>query len=164
MKNRARVRCRLIYEPILRWHQWEAVHTQAHRTSKKAHFWSSSPYKNAQSSNNNKKNYKLYDLDLVKQDLLNHFYIRKGEKLENPSFGTVIWDVLFENFTEEVKTLVAQDIEDILNYDPRITVNSVIVDSTDQGLRIEADVTYLPFNINERMSLNFDRSNNTVTT
>jgi len=116
------------------------------------------------SSNNNKKNYKLYDLDLVKQDLLNHFYIRKGEKLENPSFGTVIWDVLFENFTEEVKTLVAQDIEDILNYDPRITVNSVIVDSTDQGLRIEADVTYLPFNINERMSLNFDRTNNTVTT
>lgn len=116
------------------------------------------------SSNNNKKNYKLYDLDLVKQDLLNHFYIRKGEKLENPSFGTVIWDVLFENFTEEVKTLVAQDIEDILNYDPRITVNSVIVDSTDQGLRIEAEVTYLPFNINERMSLNFDRTNNTVTT
>jgi hypothetical protein len=72
--------------------------------------------------------------------------------------------VLFENFTEEVKTLVAQDIEDILNYDPRITVNSVIVDSTDQGLRIEAEVTYLPFNINERMSLNFDRTNNTVTT
>lgn len=116
------------------------------------------------SSNNNKKNYKLYDLDLVKQDLLNHFYIRKGEKLENPSFGTVIWDVLFENFTEEVKTLVAQDIEDILNYDPRISVTSVIVDSTDQGLRIEAEVTYLPFNINERMTLNFDRTNNTVTT
>jgi len=116
------------------------------------------------SSNNNKKNYKLYDLDLVKQDLLNHFYIRKGEKLENPSFGTVIWDVLFENFTEEVRTLVAQDIEDILNYDPRISVGSVIIDSTDQGLRIEAEVTYLPFNINERMTLNFDRSNNTVTT
>ncbi len=116
------------------------------------------------SSNNNKKNYKLYDLDLVKQDLLNHFYIRKGEKLENPSFGTVIWDVLFENFTEEIRTLVAQDIENILNYDPRITVNSVIVDSTDQGLRIEAEVTYLPFNINERMSLNFDKNNNTVTT
>lgn len=116
------------------------------------------------SSNNNKRNYKLYDLDLVKQDLLNHFYIRKGEKLENPSFGTVIWDVLFENFTEEVRAIVSQDIEDILNYDPRVSVNSVIIDSTDQGLRIEAEVTYLPFNINERMTLNFDRSSNTVTT
>jgi phage baseplate assembly protein W len=114
------------------------------------------------SSNNNKRNYKLYDLDLVKQDLINHFYIRKGEKLENPSFGTVIWDVLFENFTEEVKTIVAQDIEDILNYDPRISVNSVIVDSTGQGIRIEADVTYLPFNVNERMILNFDRANNII--
>jgi len=114
------------------------------------------------SSNNNKKNYKIYDLDLVKQDLLNHFYIRKGEKLENPSFGTVIWDILFENFTEEVKTIVSQDIEDILNYDPRISVNSVIVDSTVQGIRIEADVTYLPFNVNERMVLNFDRANNII--
>jgi phage baseplate assembly protein W len=114
------------------------------------------------SSDNNKKNYKLYDLDLVKQDLLNHFYIRKGEKLENPSFGTVIWDILFENFTEEVKQIVSQDVETILNYDPRISVNAVIIDTTDQGLRIEADVTYLPFNINERMVLNFDKSNNTL--
>jgi hypothetical protein len=24
------------------------------------------------------RNYKLYDIDLVKQDLINHFYIRKG--------------------------------------------------------------------------------------
>jgi phage baseplate assembly protein W len=114
------------------------------------------------SSNNNKKNYKLYDLDLVKQDLLNHFYIRKGEKLENPSFGTVIWDILFENFTEEVKQIVSQDVETILNYDPRISVNAVIIDTTDHGLRIEADVTYLPFNINERMVLNFDKNNNTL--
>lgn len=114
------------------------------------------------SSNNNKKNYKLYDLDLVKQDLLNHFYIRKGEKLENPSFGTIIWDVLFENFTEEVKQLVSQDVETILNYDPRISVNAVIIDTTDHGLRIEADIVYLPFNINERMVLNFDKNNNTL--
>ena len=32
-----------------------------------------------------KNNFKLYDMELVKQDLLNHFYIRKGEKLENPN-------------------------------------------------------------------------------
>jgi len=37
----------------------------------------------------------LYDLALIKQDLINQFYIRKGEKLENPDFGTIIWDMLF---------------------------------------------------------------------
>ena len=108
-------------------------------------------------SNNSAQGFKLYDLDLVKQDLINHFYIRKGEKLENPNFGTIIWDVLFEQFTEEVKTLIAQDVEDIINYDPRIVVNSVLVDSTEQGIRIEADITYLPFNVNERMQFSFDK-------
>jgi hypothetical protein len=41
------------------------------------------------SSNETKNNFKLYDIELVKRDLMNHFYIRKGEKLENPNFGTI---------------------------------------------------------------------------
>ena len=114
------------------------------------------------SSKETAKNYKLYDIDLVKQDLLNHFYIRKGEKLENPAFGTVIWDMLFEQFTEDVKNIIAKDVEDIINYDPRIAVNEVQIDSTDQGIRIQADIVYIPFNVNERMTFNFDKTNSTV--
>jgi phage baseplate assembly protein W len=114
------------------------------------------------SSKETAKNYKLYDIDLVKQDLLNHFYIRKGEKLENPEFGTVIWDMLFEQFTEDVKNIIAKDVEDIINYDPRIAVNEVQIDSTDQGIRIQADIVYIPFNVNERMTFNFDRTNSTI--
>ena len=114
------------------------------------------------SSKETAKNFKLYDIDLVKQDLLNHFYIRKGEKLENPAFGTVIWDMLFEQFTEDVKNIIAKDVEDIINYDPRIAVNEVQIDSTDQGIRIQADIVYIPFNVNERMTFNFDKTNSTV--
>jgi phage baseplate assembly protein W len=109
------------------------------------------------SSKESNKNFKLYDIDLVKQDLINHFYIRKGEKLENPDFGTVIWDMLFEQFTPDVKEMIAKDVETIINYDPRLVVNEIQIDSTDQGMRIQADVTYVPFNINEKMTLNFDR-------
>ena len=114
------------------------------------------------SSKSPNRNYKVYDIDLVKQDLINHFYIRKGEKLENPNFGTVIWDMLFEQFTEEVKNIIAKDVEDIVNYDPRIVVNSVTVDSTDQGIRIEANVTYIPFNVSERMVFDFDKANSII--
>jgi phage baseplate assembly protein W len=108
------------------------------------------------------KNYKLYDIDLVKQDLMNHFYIRKGEKLENPEFGTVIWDMLFEQFTEDVKKIIAKDVEDIINYDPRISVNEIQIDTTEQGIRIQADIVYIPFNINERMTFNFDKANSVI--
>lgn len=113
-------------------------------------------------SRNTKFNYKLNDIDLVKQDIINHFYIRKGEKLENPDFGTIIWDVLFEPFTQEVKDLISKDVEAIINYDPRISVNSLTIDSTDQGIRIEADVTYIPFNIVEKMQFEFDRNNSVI--
>jgi phage baseplate assembly protein W len=110
------------------------------------------------SSKEANKNYKLYDINLVKQDLINHFYIRKGEKLENPEFGTVIWDMLFEPFTPEVKEIIAKDVEAIVNYDPRISIVEIQIDSTDQGMRIQADVVYIPFNITERMTMNFDKT------
>ena len=108
------------------------------------------------------KNFKLYDINLVKQDLINHFYIRKGEKLENPEFGTVIWDMLFEPFTPDVKEIIAKDVETIINYDPRFAVTEINIDSTDQGMRIQADLVYVPFNITERMTLNFDKNNNVI--
>jgi phage baseplate assembly protein W len=123
----------------------------------------SSPFKyKGFSSRETKNNFKLYDIDLVKQDLMNHFYIRKGEKLENPNFGTIIWDMIFENFTPEVKNLIVKDVEAIINYDPRIAVNSLTIDTTEQGIRIQADVVYLPFNVNERMTFDFDRANNII--
>jgi phage baseplate assembly protein W len=114
------------------------------------------------SSKENKNGYKLYDLDLVKQDIINHFYIRKGEKLMNPNFGTVIWDMIFEPFTEEAKEIIAKDVQDVINYDPRIVVNQVSVDTTEMGIRIEADITYIPFNVNERMRFDFDKNSQRI--
>ncbi len=113
-------------------------------------------------SQETKNKFKTYDIDLVKQDIVNHFYIRKGEKLMNPDFGTAIWDLLFEPFTEEVKRLITEDVEQIINYDPRIAINSVSIDATDMGIRIEAAITYLPFNINERMVFDFDKENKII--
>ena len=114
------------------------------------------------SSKEANKNFKLYDINLVKQDLINHFYIRKGEKLENPEFGTVIWDMLFEPFTPDVKEIIAKDVEAIINYDPRISVQDVQIDSTDQGMRIQVELIYRPFNITEKMTLDFDKNNRVI--
>lgn len=100
----------------------------------------------------------LYDIALIKQDLLNHFHIRQGEKLENPEFGCIIWDILFEPLTEMMKEIIVQNVTSIVNYDPRISVDRVVVDSFESGIQIECDLTYLPYNISESMRLQFDEN------
>lgn len=106
----------------------------------------------------NPKNYTLYDLALIKQDIINHFHIRQGEKLENPTFGTIIWDILFEPLTETLKEAIIKNVTDIINYDPRVSVDSVIVDTYESGIQIECVLTYLPYSISETLRLKFDES------
>ena len=93
---------------------------------------------------------------------LGSYYSISDYKSINPEFGTIIWDILFEQFTEEAKALIAADVETIINYDPRMYVNQIGIDATDQGIRIEATVTYVPFNVVERMVFNFDKANSIV--
>jgi phage baseplate assembly protein W len=101
----------------------------------------------------------LYDLQLIKQDILNHFHIRLGERLEQPTFGTVIWDILFEPLTEEVKNLITKDVETIINYDSRVRAEQILVTSYDTGIQIECVLVYYPYNIQEAIQLKFDKAN-----
>ena len=104
-------------------------------------------------------NFKLYDFALVKQDLLNHFYIRQGEKLMNPEFGCVIWELLFEPLTDQLKLIIQQNVENIINADPRISAGEIIITTYDSGIQIACTVTYLPYNISEQIQLQFDQTN-----
>ena len=100
----------------------------------------------------------LYDLALIKQDILNHFHIRQGEKLSDPEFGTIIWDVLFDPLTEQLKEAIDENVTTIVNYDPRVQVTNVSLDQYESGLQIEIDLSYLPYNISENLRLKFDQN------
>jgi phage baseplate assembly protein W len=101
----------------------------------------------------------LYDLALIKQDIVNYFHIRYGERLENPNFGTIIWDLLFEPLTAEVKNLIVQNVSTIINSDPRVRVQNVIVSEYESGIQIECELTYLIYNISENLRFKFDKDN-----
>jgi phage baseplate assembly protein W len=116
-------------------------------------------YKGFSTISSDAASFALYDLALIKQDILNHFHIRQGEKLSDPTFGTVIWDILFEPLTEDLKQLVAKNVEDIINYDPRVRADQVIITQYDSGLQIECRLTYLPYYIQESIQLKFDQAN-----
>ena len=120
-------------------------------------------YKGFSTVATNTQNFTLYDFDLIKQDLINHFYIRKGERLMQPGFGCIIWDMIFEPLTEEIKDIILQNVNQILNYDPRIQAGNVLVTPYDTGLQIQCTLTYLPYNISQDLQLKFDQANGLLT-
>ncbi len=122
----------------------------------------SKTYKGFSTVSNDSKSFSLYDFALIKQDLINHFHVRQGERLEKPLFGTVIWDYIFEPLTEESKQAIVEDVEAIINYDPRITSDTVVITQYESGLQIECKLTYLPYNIQESIRFKFDQANGLV--
>lgn len=108
------------------------------------------------------KKFRLTDFELVKQDLINHFYIRKGEKLMNPDFGTIIWNVLYEPLTEDLKSVIVSDITAIARNDPRLSIDNVIVTEFDRGIQIELELRYVQTNQSALLNLQFDGTNNTI--
>lgn len=114
-------------------------------------------YRGFSTVNPENNTYQQYDLSLIKQDLINHFQIRQGEKLSDPTFGCIIWDALFEPLTEELKEAITNNVTNIVNYDPRTVAENIQVSEYEQGLQIECTLTYLQYNISEQLRLQFDR-------
>ena len=117
-------------------------------------------YRGISTVNSNSKEFKLYDLALIKQDIVNHFHIRLGEELENPGFGTIIWDILYEPLTDSLKDIIVQNVTEIVSvHEPRVKVDRVVVDSYESGIQIECELTYLEYNISEKLRFTFDQNN-----
>lgn len=116
-------------------------------------------YRGFSTISGNTENFALYDFQLIQQDLLNHFHTRQGERLMNPEFGTIIWDLLFEPLTPELQDMITQNVNTIINYDPRISATQVIVTAYESGIQIECILTYLPYNVSQTMQLRFDQDN-----
>jgi phage baseplate assembly protein W len=112
----------------------------------------------------NKKRYSLTDYALAKQDLMNYFNIRKGSKLMQPNFGTIIWDQLFEPLNETTQDIITTDIKRIVSYDPRLSVSSIHVTQQTNGLQVQISLSYIPSNQADTILLNFNKNSSTLTT
>ena len=110
------------------------------------------------SSRADKQNFKLYDFEVAKQGLINRLSVRKGERVENPEFGTIIYDAIFEPFTEQLKDAIIEDITANLNADNRIATEEILVTEADKGIAIQATIRYVPLNITEKLRFSFDEN------
>jgi phage baseplate assembly protein W len=115
------------------------------------------------STQNRSKKFRVTEFDLVRQDLINHFHIRKGEKLMNPNFGSIIWNTLFEPLTQEVRQVIIDDVKKIVSYDPRLAVDRVTIDEYEQGIQVLIDLRYVTTDQRNILRLKFDRESQKMT-
>jgi len=100
---------------------------------------------------------KLYDFDLIKQNILNQFNTRKGQRVMNPTFGSIIWDILMEPLTPQISELIKQDISIICNSDPRVYPLVMNVNEYPQGYLIEITLAIKNTNQTSNLRLAFDQ-------
>ena len=115
-------------------------------TNKLTHY-----YKGFSTTNPNNRGSKLYDFELIKQNILNHFNTRKGQRVMNPTFGTIIWDLLMEPLTPNIRKLLTKDIETVCTADPRVYPTQLQINEYEQGYLI--DVVLVMKNTDQSSSL-----------
>lgn len=86
----------------------------------------------------------LEDKELAKRDLLNHFYTRRGERLGEPEFGSILPELVFEQFDQLVIDAADEDVRSIIDTDPRWKLVDYKIDTDDHSLIINVQLTYIP--------------------
>ncbi len=92
----------------------------------------------------------LRNEDAIKKSVVNLCRTRLNERFFNELLGTSIEDSLFETNLDDISSFLEREITVLLkNYEPRITLRHVIIDSVvdsyELQIRIEYEITGLPF-------------------
>lgn len=108
------------------------------------------------------KQFRLSDIELVKMDLLNHIYTRRGERVMMPNFGTRIPDMAFEPLDDIIIDIIRNDLITVFNFDPRVEILDlqVIPDYDNNSIVVAARLLYIELNMVDTLELNivFDQA------
>ena len=97
-------------------------------------------------------------------NLKNLLLTRKGERYMQPNFGTDIYKTLFQNNTNDIRSeLKTSLIDDIEYWLPYISVNDVVVSSSDDMHAISIALKFTITNIGSELVINILASENTFT-
>ena len=64
--------------------------------------------------------FRIEDVELIKLDLLNHIFTRRGERVFMPRFGTIIPDLVFEPMDEDTVDTLESELLLVFDFDPRV--------------------------------------------
>ena len=103
-----------------------------------------------------KKTFSVTDVELVKLDLLNHIFTRKGERVMMPNFGTRIPDLAFEPMDNYTLSILEEDLRTVFAFDPRVELMSLnIIPIPDSNTVIaSAKLLYVELNMHGNLDIN----------
>ena len=82
--------------------------------------------------------------ELVKRDLKNEFYTKKGERVMRPNFGSIVWDLLMDPMSASLITDIEEDVDKIVGRDPRVSLLNTTVTALEQAIRVDIDLRFIP--------------------
>lgn len=104
----------------------------------------------------NNKTFSVTDIELVKLDLLNHIFTRKGDRVMMPNFGTRIPDLAFEPLDGITLGILEEDLRAVFEFDPRVELLALtIVPIYDSNTVIaSAKLLYVELNMQGSLDIN----------
>ena len=112
---------------------------------------------------NQNKKFTAVDFNLIKIDLLNAFNIRQGELVGRPGYGTVLWNYLFENQTQETQQLIYTEIQRVCAGDPRIFISGIQMFPQENGLLVQVGIAVVPSTNAQLLSIFFNQQQRIAT-
>ena len=101
--------------------------------------------------------YTLEGQDLVKRDLLNTFYTKKGERVMRPEYGSIIWDILMNPDDTATERDIRDDVIRIIDADPRVDHLYTTIIHMDHTIRIEINLKFVLLNNSDILYLEYNR-------
>jgi phage baseplate assembly protein W len=102
------------------------------------------------------KTFNITDIELVKLDLLNHIFTRRGERVMMPRFGTRIPDLAFEPLDDITLLILEEDLMQVINFDPRVSLVSLQITPNPDSNTVVASIVlfYVELDMVDQLDLN----------
>lgn len=108
------------------------------------------------------KKFTLIDEALIKRDFLNALNIRQGQIPGRPQVGTILWDNLFENQTNELDEAIIAELQRVAGGDPRIQISDIEIFSQQNGILLQVELILVPSTDPQRLAIFFDQNTRTA--
>jgi len=99
--------------------------------------------------------FRRIDAEVIKKDLLNHIRTPLGSRVMMPSFGTTLYDMVFDPNDEITRNRIASEVEAVLEYDPRVElIRLTLTTSEDEHIiTVDALIRFVELEIIDNLKI-----------